>query len=397
MFTELQIPAGRRPLSRGEALISAIVGIAFTIMILLAIFDEFTWGRLSVLFILLFWIPLLVLHEAGHAIAARLLGWQVREIVIGFGRELWRGTIGETRVVVKLAPVEGYVLPAPQSTQNIRLKSMLIYAAGPGAELLLLAGMLLVLGSDYVFGASADVMQVAAKSLAIAILMGAGFNLLPFSTGGGVSDGLGILSSPFMSDEAIQLRLVSVELRDITRLLDAGEADRALASAQDLLDRYPEMPALQDLYASALAANQELEAARDYVRQRLVDATDDPVRTLAWLQRQARIELNADEPSWLVFDLALQKASALAPADLEPRALKAMGMILRGQVEDGGESLAEIWRSNHGELADAELLAYLAIAAHRVGDSEACKRFKTTFAQVNRNSQLDKLVSRDTG
>jgi hypothetical protein len=38
MFTDLQIPAGRRPMSRNEARISAIVGIAFAVMILAAVF-----------------------------------------------------------------------------------------------------------------------------------------------------------------------------------------------------------------------------------------------------------------------------------------------------------------------------------------------------------------------
>ena len=90
MFTDLQIPAGRRRLSQTEARISATVGILFTIMILLAIFEEYSAGRLSVILVLLFWIPMLVLHELGHAIAAHLLGWRVKEIVIGFGRELWQ-------------------------------------------------------------------------------------------------------------------------------------------------------------------------------------------------------------------------------------------------------------------------------------------------------------------
>jgi len=393
MFTELQIPAGRRPLSRAEARISAVAGIVFTIMILIAVFDEFSASRLSVLFILLFWVPMLVLHEAGHALAAKLLDWQVREIVIGFGRELWRWQIGETRIVVKLAPVEGYVLPAPRSAQNIRAKSMLIYAAGPGAELLLLALMLLVFGTDYVFGDADSPGQVAMQSLAIAILLGAGFNLLPFSTGGGVSDGLGIISSPFMSDEAIQMRLLSVELRDVSRLLAAGKSAEALSSMQRLLKQFPENPVLKDLYAKALAADQQVDRARDYVRQELAATHDDPARQFAWLRRQARIELEADEPAWLVFDLALQKAAAMSPTGLDVRALKAAAMVLRGQAEAGGEELANVWRSNSGEVDDAELLAYLTIAAKRVGNADALARFRSAFEQVNSDKRLELLLT----
>lgn len=392
MFTELQIPAGRRPLSRAEAQVSAVVGIAFTIMILVAVFDEFSASRLSILFILLFWVPMLVLHEAGHAVAAKLLDWQVREIVIGFGRELWRWQIGETRIVVKLAPVEGYVLPIPRSAQNIRLKSMLIYAAGPGAELLLLALMLLVFGTNYVFGDAGSPGQVAIQSLAIAILLGAGFNLLPFSTGGGVSDGLGIISSPFMSDEAIQTRLLSLELRDVSRLLAAGDNGDALSSVQRLLEQYPENPVLKDLYASALAADRQLEKAREYVRHQVAAAAEDPAHKVAWLKRQARIELEADEPAWLVFDLAVQKAAGLSPRSLDVRALRAAAMVLRGQAEEGGEELANVWRSNNGEIDDAELLAYLTIAAKRVGNVAAFGRFGSAFAQVSRSARLKNLV-----
>jgi hypothetical protein len=365
-------------------------------MILLAVFEDFSYGRLSVLFILLFWMPLLILHELGHAAAAKMLGWQVREIVIGFGQELWRWQFGETRVRVKLAPVEGYVLPAPRSAELIRMKSMLIYAAGPGAELLLLGAMLIVLGPHYVFGASDDAAQVATQSLAIAILIGAGFNLLPFRTDGGISDGLGIITSPFMSGEAIHLRLLAPDLAEMGRLLDAGETEPALEACHRLLNRFPTNLVLPVFYATALAADRQYEAARQFVREQLAKTGGDPRRQLAWLQRQARIELEAEAPSWLVFDLAVQKAAALAPASLETQALQGMAMVLRGHAKDGGDRLADVWRRNRGELGDAELLAYLTIAAHRVGHQDACARFKAVFDQINTATRLSDLLARGT-
>src|SRR5690242_4314556 len=42
--------------------------------------------KLTVLLFLLLWIPLLALHEAGHALMAALLGWYVGRVVIGVGR-----------------------------------------------------------------------------------------------------------------------------------------------------------------------------------------------------------------------------------------------------------------------------------------------------------------------
>ena len=239
MFTDLKIPAGRRPLTRGEAWASAILASVFTLLILAAILEEYSSKKLSVLLILLFWVPMLVVHELGHALAAKLLDWRVREIVIGFGRDLWQFQVGDTRVKVKLLPVEGYVLPAPKTPNRIRLKSMLIYAAGPGVELIILAVLLFVFGWDTVFNDSSDVSLIALKSLAIVILYGAGFNLLPFRVEGAVSDGLGIISSPFISDESIELRLLTVELRDLHDTLVTGPSGRAVQSAAELLQRFP--------------------------------------------------------------------------------------------------------------------------------------------------------------
>ena len=392
MFTDIQIPAGRRPMSVTEARISTVVGITFAAMILVAVFEEYSASRLSVILVLLWWVPMLILHELGHALAAKLLGWRVQEIVIGFGREIWQWQIGETCIRVKLAPVEGYVLPQPTSASRLRLKSTLIYAAGPGIELLLLAVILLVLGNDYVFGGSNDLGQVVAQSLAIAILLGAGFNLLPFSTDGGVSDGLGILSSPFMSDRAIEIRLLAADIRNISRQLDDGDTSNAFNAANQLLARFPDNPLLQELFVRALSANQRTEEARAYVRRKLENRNLDNTQKLMWLNRQARVELHADEPSALVLDLAVQEALAITPNDLVATATKGAALVMRGQYDLGGEMLAEVWRRNNGQVRDAELLAYLAIAANRVGDNEASRRFHEAFLQVNRSQRLASLV-----
>ncbi|MDH4125182.1 MAG: site-2 protease family protein [Gammaproteobacteria bacterium] len=384
MFTDLKIPAGRRPLTISESRIAAIAGTLFALMILIAVFEEFSAPRLSLAFIILFWAPLLVLHELGHALAARLLGWQVREIVIGFGQELWRWQSGATQLRIKLLPLEGYVVPAPPDASRLRLKSALIYAAGPGAELLLLAFLLATFGPDTVFGDALGARQVAVQSLAIAILLGAGFNLLPFRTDGGVSDGLGILSSPFMSEQSIQLRLLSFELRQMQELRNSGDTLRALELSTQCLQRFPGNLALQLAHAAALAAHRQTDAARAYVREHLNDGNLQAAPRRAWLQTQAQIELDADEPSWLVLDLALQKALADAPQAAGLRALKGAALVMRGRHDEGGALLADAWRSNDGSASDAEMLAYLTIAAQRRGDRAAAEHFRSSFIAINR-------------
>ena len=397
MFTDLKIPAGRRPLTRGEARASAILASVFTLLILAAIFEEYSPKKLSVLLIVLFWIPMLVVHELGHALAAKLLDWRVREIVIGFGRVLWQFQVGDTRVKIKLVPVEGYVLPSPRTPSGIRLKSMLIYAAGPGAELLVLAALLLVFGWDTVFNDSSDLSLIALQSLAIVILFGAGFNLLPFRVEGAVSDGLGIVSSPFISDESIELRLLTVELRDLHDALATGDSARAMKSATELLQQFPHNAHLQLLYGSSLAADRQDDTARGYVRKMLGDPKLPDSRRRAWLHLQAKTELDAAAPDYLTLDLALQKAFAITPRAPDLLATKGASLVLRGRTEDGGNMLADAWRRNDGSADDATMLAYLTIAARRMNNREAHEHFGHAFRQINRSITLERRVNELVG
>ncbi|HMR50791.1 MAG TPA: M50 family metallopeptidase [Arachnia sp.] len=51
----------------------------------------------------------IALHEVGHLVPAKLFGVKVTEYFVGFGKELWATTRGETRYGVKLIPLGGYV------------------------------------------------------------------------------------------------------------------------------------------------------------------------------------------------------------------------------------------------------------------------------------------------
>jgi len=156
-------------------------------------------GKLAALFFVLFWFPLLVLHETGHALMAGLLGWHVGRVVIGMGRTATWFRIGTALVEIRLIPIEGFVLPVPRNLQAPQLKSALIYLAGPGAELLLLALIAAIVGTDTLLTRTESIGMLALQSLCVAILASAFFNLVPHlatSQHGMVpNDGLGIIRS----------------------------------------------------------------------------------------------------------------------------------------------------------------------------------------------------------
>ncbi len=73
------------------AVISVTAGVGKTVIVVLAI------------------LLMIVLHEAGHFVMAKLAGIKVTEFFVGFGTRLWSIRRGETEYGIKLLPLGGYV------------------------------------------------------------------------------------------------------------------------------------------------------------------------------------------------------------------------------------------------------------------------------------------------
>lgn len=193
------------PLSRSETITIAVVAIAFFFMLGMEIFHPFEPRKLGALLFVIFWIPLLFIHELGHALMAKYLGWEVEKIQIGFGYRLIKNKIFKIPIEVRAIPFEGFVQCRPKDHQinnpNNRYKNALIYFAGPGVELLIFFGLMLLLGSEWMFTVTDNYTNIAIQSFSFAALAGAIINLIPLSieTEEGVTpnDGMGILISLF--------------------------------------------------------------------------------------------------------------------------------------------------------------------------------------------------------
>ncbi|MGB0846107.1 MAG: hypothetical protein ACPGSM_05250, partial [Thiolinea sp.] len=67
----------KKPASRGE--IFAIYGmvLVFLLLMLLDILNNYEPRKLGALMFVVWWMPLVLLHEFGHALMARMLGWRI--------------------------------------------------------------------------------------------------------------------------------------------------------------------------------------------------------------------------------------------------------------------------------------------------------------------------------
>ncbi|MEE1054788.1 MAG: site-2 protease family protein, partial [Acutalibacteraceae bacterium] len=57
---------------------------------------------------ILLFLVLIIIHEFGHFIAAKLMGVRVNEFAVGFGPRLFSKQWGETKYAFNLIPLGGY-------------------------------------------------------------------------------------------------------------------------------------------------------------------------------------------------------------------------------------------------------------------------------------------------
>jgi hypothetical protein len=189
----------KRPLNASEIFTTFMLLLIIVGLLAAETMTNFHPMKLATLFFILAWAPLLVLHEAGHALMAAWLGWHVGLVSIGMGPRLTRLHVGRTVVDLRLWPVEGFVVPVPTALRHPRLESALIYFAGPGIEILVLGVLVVLIGPDTLFARSESLPLIATQGVALALAAGIVINLVPHgivtSSGMTANDGLGIIRS----------------------------------------------------------------------------------------------------------------------------------------------------------------------------------------------------------
>lgn len=92
---------------------------------------------MSYLGILLLLSLLIVIHEAGHLLAARWAGIPVTGFSVGFGPKLWKRRWGQVEYSLRWFPLGGFVMPAdePEFSSIPLRKRLVFYLGGPVANL----------------------------------------------------------------------------------------------------------------------------------------------------------------------------------------------------------------------------------------------------------------------
>ncbi len=248
-------PIPDRPSTSGERWILAAFALFFLAAIAAELSSDFSPTKLSVVFMVLFVVPLTVLHEAGHAVVASLLGWRVCRVVIGVGRPRLNLSVRGVPVEVRTVPLGGFVVPAPVRPRSPRLESFLVYSAGLAAECVVASLALWGVGWERAFTPSEDLVVIAAQGVALVVALDVFTNLLPLPTDdGGVTDGLGMLTSPFLSDAHFARAATLPWVLEARAFEEAERHDAAARIWRHALTALPGNPFVKLRLAVALAA-----------------------------------------------------------------------------------------------------------------------------------------------
>ena len=235
-------PEEAAPQTRGEKTFLVIFTSLVLGLFALELLRDFGPSRMAAVFFLAAWLILTVIHEIAHAVVARVVGWRVHRLRIGFGSIVTQRVIQGIPVELRLFPIVGLVEITPGNLRSPRLKNALIYAAGPAAELAAASLLTAIVGWDNMTGDTTSYAIAAAQAFAVAALFGAGLNLLPFSPNPGtVTDGMGILMSPFLPQLHFEQLMLKPVMDKGVELLDSGRAQEAKRLFGQVLEQRPDM------------------------------------------------------------------------------------------------------------------------------------------------------------
>lgn len=155
-----------------------------------AVFAMFAWLVIS-----------LPIHEAGHAIAGRLMGVEIKRFVLGYGPTVMRRDVRGVDFVLHAYPVQGFVSFEGLEDAS-RPAKVFVYAAGVGAEAIAVGLAWLVFRGAPTGGHEIDAGRAIAVTGLASLVLSAIANLIPRVTerqpngeGGMINDGRWILDA----------------------------------------------------------------------------------------------------------------------------------------------------------------------------------------------------------
>jgi hypothetical protein len=87
------------------------------------------WAAGQIFWFLVVFLVVIPIHELGHAVAGLVVGYRIRGITIGVGKQLLAFNLGSVAIRINLLPFGGLTMGAPRLDGWLRLR-VWVFAAG---------------------------------------------------------------------------------------------------------------------------------------------------------------------------------------------------------------------------------------------------------------------------
>lgn len=341
----------------------------------------------------------IALHEAGHALAARLLGLQVPRIELGQGRRLRKWRWGRTTLALNSLPSAGFTYLASDGVRGVQGRLWCTIAAGPLATAAIWAialhggtpppsvGEMLFPTSAFTQGPAAWEMLAFVNGWMLA------FNLVPLPAWKwlpvGKNDGMRLLTVPFAPQRELDVMATSAAALEAEDLRCSGDLPGALRVLEAALLRSPGSWVLRNSLAIVHLQQGELAAARASFLELLEQEPPAPelrwliCSNLAWADFRIRRDELRDEAD-------THSAAAHARFPQAPSILGTRGAVLvwLGRAAEAAPLLERAYALSSEPLARAVNACCLVLAAASQGRLEAARRWLARARENHSESEL---------
>ena len=343
------------------------------------------WLLINIGMVLVLMYPAIVIHEFGHYVLAKAVGYQPVIIKFGRGKSFYERVIGETCISFHVVPAGGLTLSSPATKSFGRVRLMLFALGGPLMNLVAAEIIRhIVLGAPGSFTLSPEPLMAF---MVTNYFMGT-VNLIPFKSAGSTevqwSDGGKLITIPFYDKAKLNELDKSYYYGKYHVAYKTENYEGCLNAATKGLEKYPDDTLMKQLLGTAYLAMHEYDKADDILGRLLRDESISEMtkaslyNELAWL-----IYLQNDTGRVSEADRYSSEAMALMPWSLAVRSTRGSVLNMLGRYTEAVKLLDDKRFVVESAANRARVLCSLAVSYENINNIDAANN------AIKRAKELD--------
>jgi len=382
-----------------------IFGISFVVGVIFLYFDPsnfFAALLINIVLLYVFMLTTVVPHELGHALAGRLLGYDVFRVIIGYGNVLFKRRFLGCEWEFRPFPLGGVAVIATRSSRFFRLRRFVMLLAGPLVNVIFIVLLFWILptagslGSHSLHGVAPDIDFFLANALLL------GMNLFPYkiTTAAGVieNDGLALITVPFCKRKKVEEHLAAYYFLASHELSRQRLYEQAVRVCEEGLGLYPDAGQLRTQLGVAFLALNEFETARSSFTELLACKDIKPGQKMIILNNIAYTNLLSGKTD-LAEEANRYSEEAYKNIPWVPAVKGTRGAVLveTGRVDEGLVLLREAYEAYSEPEGKALNAAHIALGEMLRGNIEEGTRYLKAAHTLDPQCQLLNRVIEELG